>query len=247
MKHNTFERIYPKEFSKSKFDQDILRYHLERYQFACKEMKGKRGLDFACGVGYGTKILADALGRNGMCIGVDIDRLAINYARRHYRNKKTKFVVSDLFSFRSRYLFDFIVSLETIEHLENPKKFAKLLTGLIKPGGILVCSVPVTPSVDANPYHRHDFSESGFIKMMEGVGFTLKRKMIQIQPYSPFEVFSKKRNFRLEDTRRNILKYYWNNPGRLLARIYSTVRFGFANRYLVSSWILVAANLEKEK
>ena len=36
------------------------RAHIERYKFACMVCSGMRVLDFGCGVGYGSKMLAEA-------------------------------------------------------------------------------------------------------------------------------------------------------------------------------------------
>ncbi len=54
---------------------------------------------------------------------------------------------------------------DTIEHLAAPNAFFARLPGLLAPDGVLVASVPTTPSVDLNPHHLHDFTESEFRKM----------------------------------------------------------------------------------
>src|SRR3954467_14298237 len=56
--------------------------HVARYQFAAQLLKKPtRVIDFACGVGYGSKILADA---GHFVYGYDRDPEAIAYAREHY-------------------------------------------------------------------------------------------------------------------------------------------------------------------
>lgn len=42
--------------------------------------------------------------------------------------------------------FDAVVSLQTIEHLENPYYFIRQVSGVLKPGGIFIVSTP-------NPFH----------------------------------------------------------------------------------------------
>ena len=63
--------------------------------------------------------------------------------------------------------FDTIVTIETIEHLPNTVQFVSRIAGMLRPGGILIASVPTTPSVDGNPYHLHDFTERSFRRLFD--------------------------------------------------------------------------------
>lgn len=56
---------------------------------------------------------------------------------------------------------DFIVSLEVIEHLENPRHFVRQMTRLLKPGGHLLLSTPNNHSFRAllSLYFRDHFVE----------------------------------------------------------------------------------------
>ena len=57
----------------------IRKDHVERYQFVAKRLaKGSRVVDFACGIGYGTRIMAVA---GAIAHGFDIDAEAIEYAK----------------------------------------------------------------------------------------------------------------------------------------------------------------------
>ena len=46
----------------------------------------------------------------------------------------------------------------------------------------------------------------------------------------------KKRETRAHGVRRELPSYYRQNPGRLLARVWDTLRYGFENRYLTIVW-----------
>ena len=59
-----------------------LALHLARYEFAAKHLRPGRVLDLACGVGYGTKLLAERSG--SPVLGADLSREAIEYARSRY-------------------------------------------------------------------------------------------------------------------------------------------------------------------
>ena len=60
----------------------IRRDHVARYEWAAKIIPaGSRVIDFACGVGYGTRVLCDA---GHAAFGYDIDTEAHAYAVDHY-------------------------------------------------------------------------------------------------------------------------------------------------------------------
>jgi len=82
--------------------------------------------------------------------GVDLSAEAVAYARQRYAHPKIEFVCADATRFEDAEQFDFIASLETIEHVPQPEKFVAHLRALLKPGGMVIGSVPTTPSVDAN-------------------------------------------------------------------------------------------------
>ncbi len=163
------ERIVPDQLAEDDpAEAATLRVHLERYSFAAKHLVESTVLDIACGVGYGTRALADECAMLTQATGVDISARSIDYAKRRYGNDRVEFHHSDAGSFTPPELFDNVVSLETIEHLPDPATFVKQVVDMLRPGGVLVASVPVTPSVDANPHHLHDFTARQFRGMFAG-------------------------------------------------------------------------------
>ncbi|HRS84724.1 MAG TPA: methyltransferase domain-containing protein, partial [Methanothrix sp.] len=91
-------------------------------------------LDIAAGEGAFSKRLFD----NGFCVdSVDIDHENFKY------NGTIPFVKIDLnnaqnlgeFILQNKERYDIVVSMETIEHLENPWMFLRSLKEVVKPGG----------------------------------------------------------------------------------------------------------------
>jgi SAM-dependent methyltransferase len=212
-----------------------LALHLARYRFALEHLQPGTLLDIACGVGYGTDLLA--AGNTGIvaATGVDISADAIQYARAHYGGPRTRFVESDALTFWDPNGYENIVSLETIEHIPNPRAFLRYLFGLLKPGGVLIGSVPVTPSVDANPYHLTDFTERSFRTVGRELRLIEIACLFQAQPYDPIAILRGQEK-RSNGIRRNLAGYYLAHPRKLLARIWSIARHGFQNRYLTVVW-----------
>lgn len=88
--------------------------HLERYFFAARSVEGTV-LDAACGCGYGSQILQNS---GSSVTGIDLEKEAIEYARRHYRGPE--YILADVTTFRGKY--NWVVSFETIEHLKEPEQ-----------------------------------------------------------------------------------------------------------------------------
>lgn len=232
---STLERLIPAELDLSDVTgEETYRLHVERYDFAAKFVVSGRVLDCACGVGYGSERLASVGTGTQRVTGVDLDGSAIGYANAHYRSDRVEFICADGAKFDSE-PFDTIVSFETIEHVLDPESLIDNFTRLLKPGGTLIASVPVTPSVDVNPFHLHDFTQASFRRMFERRGFRELDSFLQRQPYQPLKMMAGK-EVRLNDMRKGLLGYYATHPTAALKRAYSTVVDGFCNKYLACAW-----------
>ena len=233
---DSLERLVPTELrAGDTTGQETLKLHVERYEFAARQLAPGRVLDCACGVGYGTRILADRSTSEVSAVGVDLSRAAIEYAREHYAGPRVCFVESDAMEFSDSEGFDTIVSIETIEHLLEPASFADRMITALRPGGVFVASVPVTPSVDANPHHLHDFTERSFRRLFARHQLFEVARLIQDQPFTLGAVVTRS-EARMQQVRRNLPAYYLSHPTRLLRRLASTLRHGFKNRYLTVAW-----------
>ena len=233
---NSLERIVPDHIHESgSTGQQALALHLDRYQFAATQATGGRILDIACGVGYGTNLLFDTASGCQYALGVDTDHDSITYAKSRYQKEGIAFERGEAMTFTSTEPFDSIVTLETVEHLPDPKSFIKHLMSLLRPGGKLIASVPTTPTVDANPYHLHDFTEHSIRRM--AAQFPLKEvaSYRQVQTFNPVTVLTRSES-RLADLRPNLLSYYAQHPSALLQRLWSTLRYGFSIHYLTISF-----------
>ncbi len=151
------ERIIPDDLKGS----ELLEQHLFRYRFALNHVKpGDVVLDAACGVGYGSEMLA-SLARK--VIAVDKSREAISYAQFRYCKKNIDYVVGDLddanFLETLRcFQFDVIVCLETLEHLKNPSTFIAFMKNHARRA--IIVSTPIVKTTHMNEYHLHDFDRS---------------------------------------------------------------------------------------
>lgn len=103
----------------------IRRDHVARYEFAAQHLPGgARVIDFACGVGYGARILAEA---GHLVQAYDRDEGALAYAREHYAHERIVFGRRDAHDPEGLPEADCAVCFETVEHLEDPVPLLKAL------------------------------------------------------------------------------------------------------------------------
>lgn len=133
----------------------IRRDHVARYEWVSKSLpQGSRVVDFACGIGYGCSLLANA-GHSAQ--GFDIDDEAIVYANKHYFVEgKTYFDTRDAAKPGMLGGYDAAVCFETIEHIEDPRP---LLKELRESSEMLFASVP---NEDVMPWRRADGATTAF-------------------------------------------------------------------------------------
>jgi len=140
--------------------------HVARYMWARRFVRpGDRVLDAACGMGYGSRVLADGTLAESV-LGLDVDPPAVAYASEHYAaaQPRLSFAARDLATLGDlpESSFDVIVSFETVEHLPDPDRFLADCRRLLTPGGRFVCSVPNEwldeHGQDPNPHHLHVFN-----------------------------------------------------------------------------------------
>jgi 2-polyprenyl-3-methyl-5-hydroxy-6-metoxy-1,4-benzoquinol methylase len=116
------------------------------------------GLDVFCATGYGARLIADTL----FCpiLGIDASEEAIAIANAHF-SSPFNFYATKTFPFHlPRRAFDFVICLESIEHVADCDEFLVQTFGSLKAGGKLYLSTPNSAiwSLDKNPnpfHHRH--------------------------------------------------------------------------------------------
>ncbi|HOV13576.1 MAG TPA: methyltransferase domain-containing protein, partial [Spirochaetota bacterium] len=117
--------------------------HIYRYLFARELIKREAIVgDFACGTGYGSNILSE---NAESVIGIDINKKVIDKIKKRYKkNRKVSFLSANLLDLDYKNKFDFIISFETIEHLEesNIKFLFNKFYKALKNGGVIIFSTP---------------------------------------------------------------------------------------------------------
>ena len=147
------ERLFIPRAETEVLEQDILRRrHIERYAVARQFVHGVT-VDSACGCGYGTHILSKNPDVT-RAYGIDMSAEAVEFATKEYGRDRVKFIHGDIGTAKIE-LADTLVSIETIEHLENPK----VLNDFVEAHAVesLVVSFPIKKTTHYNKFHHWDF------------------------------------------------------------------------------------------
>jgi 2-polyprenyl-3-methyl-5-hydroxy-6-metoxy-1,4-benzoquinol methylase len=121
---------------------------LSYYKFAARMIgAGGRTLDVGCSEGLGTIILAEQARE---CIGVDLDRAAIDHANATIATDKLSFQCVDALEVTLG-RFDAVTSFDVIEHIfpDNAARFLARLTDNLNDDGILIIG---TPNITSDQY-----------------------------------------------------------------------------------------------
>lgn len=121
---------------------------------------GGKWLDIACGSGYGTELISEVA---DYVTGFDIDTKTIKYAKKHHKIRQNiEFINQDILnpSVLENSSFDVIISVETIEHLNDAKPFLNRIYQLLKIGGIFIVTTPESQfGGGKNPYNKFHLNE----------------------------------------------------------------------------------------
>lgn len=134
-------------------------FHIARYRFAADRVAGMIVADVACGTGYGSHVMVNdgAL----IVVGVDIDTAAIAYASGHHKVQGVSFRhASACNTGMPSESFDAVVSFETLEHVPDDAAVIAEFARILRPGGLLICSVPNKWGL--SKYHVRSYDRESF-------------------------------------------------------------------------------------
>lgn len=175
------ELVEKRPFEGERLVSPVLEYlnrdHTDRYELAKTYLSEEDFvLDIACGIGYGSYILAKGSKRE--IDGVDLSEEAISYGERYYKLPNVHFQVSDIFDFTSKQKYDAIVSFETIEHVKEGEKVLEIFSRFLKSGGTLIMSTPdedyLPLEKNPNPFHLRQYTFKEMKAMLETAGFEIQ-------------------------------------------------------------------------
>lgn len=153
----TGERIVPgADNCEPRFAQKMYQEHIARYLFASQLVKGKDVLDVACGVGYGSQILANQGAAS--VTAFDLSEDAVRHAKKFYKHEAIDFRVASAETFDFKRKFDIITCFEMIEHVDNQAKVLARVASHLAPNGVLFISTPRALETKRSAFHTEEFT-----------------------------------------------------------------------------------------
>ncbi|WP_336740960.1 class I SAM-dependent methyltransferase [Aureimonas altamirensis] len=144
--------------------------HLHRYCVARDLCVDRDVLDVASGEGYGTALLANVA---RSVVGVELDADAVAHACAVYAGENLRFEQGNALALPlPDNSVDVVVSLETLEHVDDQEKFLSEISRVLRPDGFAVISTPDRLvhsgyGMPANPYHVLELTSAEFRKALD--------------------------------------------------------------------------------
>ena len=104
-------------------DMNSLPREKARYEFAAKNLQGKKILEIGCSSGYGLRFFPSDIEYTG----IDYDSAIIEFAKENFSGPNRKFIHADINTVELTEYYDTIIAFEVIEHLDNGKEIAQKL------------------------------------------------------------------------------------------------------------------------
>lgn len=102
---------------------------------------GSKCLDVGCGGGDVTLKLARAAGATGRALGVDLDAVKVDIARREAQElgiSNVEFQMQDVVTWEPRELFDVAYARFLLTHLTSPGALVTAIRRHVRPGGVII-------------------------------------------------------------------------------------------------------------
>jgi 2-polyprenyl-3-methyl-5-hydroxy-6-metoxy-1,4-benzoquinol methylase len=151
-------------------------FYVEVAQACARATAGKGDLnvlDVGCGRGDQLRHLRSWMGaRIQSAKGIDISPVAIKLAA--LREPWAEFVTMDVIRPRLDWRFDLVVCSQVLEHILDANRALESMIAMLKPGGVLVLTVP-DGAMDTYGGHHHFWTLDGFAELLRPYGGTATR------------------------------------------------------------------------
>jgi 2-polyprenyl-3-methyl-5-hydroxy-6-metoxy-1,4-benzoquinol methylase len=122
-------------------------------------------LEIGCGVGRGLDVLAQSCERY---TGIDKNEELLKVLQQDYPQLNFVYQHIPPFTGIADNTFDYIVTFQVIEHIENDDLFIKEIYRVLKPGGKAIITTPnIKLSLTRNPWHIREYTAAGLQSLVQ--------------------------------------------------------------------------------
>lgn len=155
---STAERVSATDTS----DNYVLQRSIFAYLEAAKLVKGNV-LEIGTGSGYGVKYIAPGVDKF-----VTIDKFVCDVDFKAYPNVEFRQQTVPPFTNIADNTFDFVVTFQVIEHIQNDDLYVKEIARVLKPGGKLIVTTPNRhTSLSRNPWHIREYKPQELVTLLK--------------------------------------------------------------------------------
>ncbi len=169
----TGERVIEDAYRASASTYLIYLFHIATYEFSRQFIQNKRVLDFGCGSGYGTHLVAPDC---SSITGVDISADAVGYASANYKLGNLDYVrIEDIQTTPLPFddgAFDTVVSFQVMEHIAQVGAYLDEVHRVLADDGTVVIATPdrrtrlFRGQRPWNEYHIVEYEPSDFLEAL---------------------------------------------------------------------------------
>lgn len=155
---STAERVSATDLS----DNYVLQRSIFAYLEAAKIVSGNV-LEIGTGSGYGVKYIAPAVTKF-----FTIDKFVCDVDFKAYPNVEFKQQTVPPFTNIADNSFDFVVTFQVIEHIQNDNLYVQEIARVLKPGGKLIVTTPNRhTSLSRNPWHIREYKPNELLTLLK--------------------------------------------------------------------------------
>ncbi len=157
---HTAERVSAEASDNFVFQRSQLAYH------AAAERLSGEVLEIGTGTGYGIRVVAPHAER---FVTLDKHRPAnLPNLQREAQNVEFRTATVPPLPFDDN-AFDFVISFQVIEHIEQDARFVQEVHRVLRPGGRFIVTTPNAPmSLTRNPWHVREYRAEELRKLLQG-------------------------------------------------------------------------------
>jgi ubiquinone/menaquinone biosynthesis C-methylase UbiE len=163
----------------------------------CADKQALRLVDLGCGTGANLPMLRQAVGEKGEVVGLDFSPLALQFAGQQVDLTNLYLSQGDAMQLPLRdECADCVTMLDVLEHVPNDHKALAEIYRILKPGGVLILSVPAYQHLwsahDEALHHFRRYERIQLSRALRGAGLRIDKLSFAMSLMPPIAWFWRK-------------------------------------------------------